>query len=129
MGSQVYLLVEEDSSAGPVSLGDSFGGQISLAPVQVRSWLGPQSGVIGNVFLEPFIGVPGWNVRAGARGELSLSSIWPGGEPLPLHGDLFLGWNPLPCFSLRLFGGIAGSPAPGNVLTHPFGLRLEYFAP
>jgi hypothetical protein len=132
VGSQIYLVVEDQWPIPHlhVSPGQTFGGAVSLAPVQVQSWLGPQTGVVGNAFMEWYVGVPEWNVRFGVRGELSLSSIWPGDLPLPVGVEPFLGWNPTTSFALRVWGaGIAGSPLATTGFMNPYGLRLEYFVP
>jgi hypothetical protein len=141
MGYQLYGAVQSRAQVArtPVEtifLGSIFGGETSLPPLSVTSWLGPQQGVIGNAFVEVFVSAPRLldttlNLQLGVHGEVSLSSIWPGNDPLPMHGDVYLGWSPVTSFALRLFGGFSGSPSSSASVPagRPYGLRLEYFIP
>ena len=110
--------------------GALYGGQVSLAPMQIQSWLGPQNGVIGNALVELYAGAPRLahrdiRVQIGVHADVSLSSIWPGDESLPMHLDGYFGWNPLPGVIARFFYGFAGSPL--GSWTNPYGMRVEYF--
>jgi hypothetical protein len=93
---------------GTFMLGARYGGEISLEPLSVRTWLGPQQGVIGNVFLDVFLDMPRLlestaNLQLGIHFEASLSSVWPGSEPLPIVCTTYLGWSPASWVSARIF--------------------------
>lgn len=113
--------------------GAMYGGNASLAPLAVKTWLGPQNGFVGNLFLEIFLGVPelaGWqgNLQFGAHGEASLSSIWPGNQPFPALVNGFVAWSPKSWFALRVFAGVSGSPLGGGI-DNQYGTRLAFFVP
>ncbi len=113
--------------------GAQFGGAGSLAPLAVKTWLGPQNGFVGNVYVELFIGSlrlggsPA-NLELGVHGEASLSSIWPGNEPLPVVGNVFVGWSPKSWVSVRIFGGLSGAPTVAPV-DNQYGTRIAFFVP
>ncbi len=138
-GFQLYGMIQSRTEpwvtrCSTLLLGAVYGGEASLWPLSVRSWLGPQTGVIGNAFLEVFVDAPvlfhtATNLQIGAHGEASLSSIWPGNDPFPVLGNVFLGWSPAKWLSARVFGGIAGSPNGTVATNYPYGVRLEFFVP
>jgi hypothetical protein len=113
-------------------MGATWGGKASITPMNVTTWLGPQSGFIGNVYVDAFVGLPlllgvPLNMQLGLHGELSLSTIWPGTELFPALGNVYVGWAPKTWFQMRIFGG------PGAALTDTknanmhYGARLEFF--
>jgi len=115
-------------------LGAHWGGNASLAPMSVRSWLGPQTAFVGNVFAEGFLGLPvvaktELNLEVGVHGEVSLSSIWPGNELFPVLGNVYLAWSPKTWVALRVFGGFAGSPTDPQTTNTHYGARLQFFVP
>jgi hypothetical protein len=118
---------------GTVFFGLVWGGQASLTPMSVRSWLGPQTGFIGNAFVDFFLGAPviahaPANLELGLHGEISLSSIWPGDELFPALANLFVAWSPKSWFAVRAFAGVAGSPVGPPPGVH-YGTRLEFYVP
>ncbi len=136
-GYQVYGLIESrtvvDGGGSTFIFGSLYGGEISLSSLQVQSWLGPQTGVIGNGLLELSVSAPRiasriLGIQVGVHSEVSLSSIWPGNDSLPIHVDLFVGWNPFASFAVRAFYGWAGSPL-SLPFANPFGVRLQYYLP
>lgn len=140
-GTQLYLSFQSrfhewssKSHASTFFAGAAFGGNASLAPLAVKTWLGPQNGFVGNIYFEVFLGSPllcgsPANVEVGVRGEASLSSIWPGSDPLPLLGNLFVGWSPKSWISVRVFGGISGAPNMPEPIDHQYGTRIAFFVP
>jgi hypothetical protein len=139
-GWQVYGVIQNRTNAlfigswGTLVFGTTYGGEVSLAPLEVRTWLGPQEGVIGNAFWELFADAPRLggsdaNIQIGVHGEASLSSIWPADTPLPLGGNAFVGWSPKNWFAARVFAGIAGSAVGGSAVSNPYGVRLVFYVP
>ncbi len=137
-GTQIYASFQSRTSAWSpgngtsVYFGATYGGRASLAPLDVKTWLGPQTGFIGNVYLDVFFGIPVlWNKAAntqvGVHGELSLSSIWPGSDPFPIVGNAFVGWSPKSWFEMRVFAGFSGSA--NNPNDNQYGARLAFFVP
>ena len=121
-------------SCNTFALGTVYGGEVSLPPLQVQSWLGPQTGFIGNAFAEVFLDAPrlgGSPVRlqVGVHGEVSLSSIWPGSDIFPIEGNAFLGWSPTPWLSARIFTGIARAVVGPVPVSNPYGLRVIGYVP
>ncbi|MGH7435200.1 MAG: hypothetical protein ACRENE_05970, partial [Polyangiaceae bacterium] len=123
-----------------------YGGQTSLTPLHVPTWLGTESGIVGNAFAELSAGVTRlrlpWkdkdkcptpiDVQLGAHGEASLSSIWPGNAVLPFALEAFVAWSPVPWFRARAFVGWANTAAslvgPGGwPQSVPYGLRLTFY--
>jgi hypothetical protein len=142
LGTQIYGMIQNRGTLGDAGGmtffgGARYGGQVSLLPMVVNSWLGPQTGVIGNAYTELFIGEichasGNGSVEIGGRMSVSLSSIWPGEDPFPYVASLFLSWSPRTWFALRVFGGTSGVAAlkPGAVSSSlPYGARLEFFLP
>lgn len=135
-GSQLYGSFQArtdpfESATGTFLFGVVYGGAVSLAPLTVTTWLGPQSGLVGNIYLELFADAPRLGtvhacLQLGARAEVSLSSIWPGSDPLPMLVTPFLAWAPVHWFSARVFGGLAGSPAASFSVN--YGATLELYA-
>lgn len=136
---QIYALVRSQidpfgSTAWTFVPGVQYGGEASLLPVYVQSWLGPQAGFVGNVFLELYFTAPRLanhdaNLRVGGHGDLSLSTIWPAGVPFPVVGNAFLEWSPEYWFSARIFSGVGGSPGAGQAVNGQYGFRLDAFLP
>jgi hypothetical protein len=133
-GLQVYLWTRSRAkiSAGNTELflGTEYGGEVSLAPLQVQSWLGAQSGIVGNAIAEIQLGAPRIagriaGVELGGHADVSLSSIWPAADPLPMHLNAFLAVNPFDALTARIFYGVAGSPQ--GSWANPYGARLEYY--
>jgi len=142
-GYQVYLAIQsrgeiDAGSAGQFLVGAHYGGRTSLSPLQVASWLGPQRGIVGNVFADLFFGVlrihrSTINMQIGVHGEGSLSSVWPGDATFPALGDVFLGWSPASWVAARIFFGVAGvpggSPQPEVPTSRPYGARVTFYLP
>lgn len=137
-GSQIYALFQSRTKPWAMwygtrlYFGAQYGGNASLAPLAVKTWLGPQTGFIGNAFLDVFFGVPVlWgkaaNTQIGIHGDASLSSIWPGDQPFPFVANVFFAWSPKSWFQMRLFGGVAG--AVSGPYDNQYGVRLALFAP
>jgi hypothetical protein len=137
--AQLYL--EYDSRTHPIHIwhgaivvGLKWYAAGSLGPMQIASWLGPQSAFVGNVSFETYLGIPrivdtDFNVQTGLHGEISLSSIWPESDLFPALFDWFVGWSPKTWFALRTFvGGGAALTDLGHGTTH-FGARLEFYIP
>jgi hypothetical protein len=141
LGMQIYGAIRTQTEplgnyAWTLLPGMLYGGEASLWPLRVQSWLGPQTGFVGNAFLELFLGLPriaSWdaNVRVGAHGEVSLSTIWPTGVPFPMSANGFIAWSPEYCFAARLFIGLAGSPGASNIvpMSEQYGARVEAYFP
>lgn len=115
-------------------LGARYGGEASLLPMKVRSWLGPQTGFIGNVFLEVVLAAPSIagtdaNIEIGGHAEVSLSSIWPSDDAFPFIGNGFVGWSPKSWLSLRVFTGVALLPTAGRSPDAEYGSRLAFYLP
>lgn len=140
VGWQLYGAIQARTSnllppsLGTLFLGSLYGGDISLSPLEVRSWLGPQNGLIGNAFVELFVGFPclgAWRaqMQAGVHADASLSSIWPGSDLFPYEANVFVGWSPVPWFAARAFGGLAGAVGSNAIPgSNPYGIRLiAYF--
>lgn len=137
-GLQVYGVIQNRTNprwyrGWESYVGAIYGLQASLWPMKVRSWLGPQSGFIGNTHVDLFVGLPhiGYevaNLQIGLHGELSLSTIWPADRPFPMLGGAFVGWSPEYWFSGRIFAGVAGSPGYTQA-DYQYGVRLEFFVP
>jgi len=140
IGCQLYGAIQARTSnllpspLGALLLGATYGGNISLSPLEVQSWLGPQKGLIGNAFVEVFASVPklghtSLNLQLGAHGDTSLSSIWPGSDLFPYEANIFIGWSPLTSFTARAFGGVAGAVGANSIpVSNPYGIRLiAYF--
>ena len=120
-------------SAGTYLLGASYGGQTSLAPLTVKTWLGSEQGIIANAFLDLFLTVPRFancvaNVQLGAHSEVSLSSIWPGNDALPMAVNGYLGWSPTPWISARAFYGVSSLPLAKDTV-NPYGVRVAFYVP
>lgn len=111
LGGQLFAIGRLRSSAFgfdvlPVLVSIEMGVRFSVGSITVASWLGPQTGVVGSFWAEGFVATANdWNVRLGARAEISLSSLWPSGETLPLSVEGFVGWSPDHAFSIDLFAG------------------------
>lgn len=142
LGVQFYLEFQTRSrmwgndAAGWWVMGARYGGQGSLAPVGVHTWLGSQPQFLADVFLEPFFAfaqIGSWITRltVGGHVDLSLSSIWPAEVPFPLVLDLFVAWSPRNAhwLSLRVFGGWSGSLAKSELGGLQYGLRLQFWVP
>lgn len=140
-GYQIYGRVQSrtapfDAFVGTFAVGEQFGGQISLAPLSVRTWLGPQQGVIGNAFVDAFLDLrtlfrSDLNLQLGAHAEVSLSSVWSGEDPLPLGVSGYVGWSPVPWVAARAnvlgwAGSVGTTASPG---TNPYGVRVSFFVP
>lgn len=113
--------------------GALYGGQASLGSMKVRTWLGPQSGFIGNAYVDIFLGLlrlgnVDMNLQVGTHAEVSLSTIWPADRPFPAVLGGFVGWSPEYWFASRLFCGVAGSPGFTKADVQ-YGFRLEFFVP
>ncbi|MFO0587451.1 MAG: hypothetical protein U0441_07925 [Polyangiaceae bacterium] len=116
-----------------VYFGALYGGQGSLFPMKVRTWVGSQTGFIGNVFVDVFTGILKYvgrpaNLQVGLHGEVSLSTIWPASRPLPLLGNVYVAWSPKDWISARVFGGVSLSPLV-QVPDLQYGLRTELYVP
>ena len=138
-GVQIYGKIQTRTDAwrwcglGTFALGATYGGESSLAPLSVRSWLGPQKGIVGNVFLDVFLLAPrlghsAANVEVGAHTELSLSGVWAGDQPFPVMLAGYLGWSPKYWVSARAFFGIAQTLI-GMAASHPYGASLVFYVP
>jgi hypothetical protein len=138
-GYQIYGSVQsrvaiDAGTAGRFLLGVRYGGETSLTPLSVPSWLGSQQGIVGNVFLDVFFGAPVIGgqplaLQLGGHAEVSLSSVWPGGAVFPLMGSVFGAWSPATWISVRVFYGLAGVPAGAVPLSRPYGLNLTFDLP
>jgi hypothetical protein len=138
-GFQIYGSFESrtdtfDLRALRLWLGTRYGGEASLLPMKVRSWLGPQTGFIGNAFFEFAVGLPhvadaDTNLEIGGHGEVSLSSNWPSDDAFPLIANAFVGWSPVTWLSLRVFGGAAILPTSRQPAETQYGLRLAFYLP
>lgn len=142
-GTQIYARVQNRENMFAFRehtyfWGARYGGEVSLSPLVVNSWLGPQTGIIGNAFAELFLGFSCHrtncqsNVEFGGRADVSLSSIWPGEDPFPYILSLFVAWSPARWVVLRGFGGSSGTvqPVAGSVPSNtPYGVRAEFFVP
>jgi hypothetical protein len=138
-GFQIYASFESrtepfDLHALRLWLGARYGGEASLVPMKVRSWLGPQTGFIGNAFFEFTVGLPhvgnaDTNVEIGSHAEVSLSSIWPSDDAFPFVANAFVGWSPVTWVSLRVFGGAALLPTAKVAPETQYGLRLAFYLP
>ncbi|MBK7864204.1 MAG: hypothetical protein IPJ65_37530 [Archangiaceae bacterium] len=111
--------------------GFHYGGQATVVPPAVSTWLGSEPQFVGNVFIEAFLSFAtrqGTPVRltTGAHVDLSLSSIWPSNVPFPVVLDLFFEWHPawVSWLSLRAFGGLAVSLGAFGDKIGQGGLRL-----
>lgn len=109
-----------------------YGGAASLfGSAAIPSWLGPQRGLVGNVFAELFVTVPRLaeirGLQLGVHADASLSTIWDGDHPFPISLTGFIGWSPAHWLSVRVFSGTAGTPK--GILTMPYGLRLQFYLP
>ncbi len=114
--------------------GTHYGGAVSIGTLEVRTWLGPQSAFVGNVFLEGYVGMPTFDgkplrLQAGIHLDASLSSIWPGKQVFPMVGNGFVGWSPTPWLALRVFAGIGGSPGSLAPSALQYGLRVQFYLP
>jgi len=138
-GAQIYAILHSQVDPfGPRGWtfvpGARYGGEASLLPMTVQSWLGPQTGFVGNVFLELYTLLPRLadheaNLCFGGHGDVSLSTIWPAGVPFPIVGNIFLAWSPEYWFSARIFSGLGGSPGSGQAFYGQYGFRLEAYLP
>ena len=115
----------------------SLGVLLSAGPLTISSWLGDQSGFVGSIWLETWVGVVdladgvAGNLRLGARAELDLSSVWAAGELLPVTLDGFLGWSGIAPLALEVFfggGGMIESMA-GEPWRYRGGLRASVYFP
>ncbi len=138
-GAQLYLLTQArtellDVNGWKLAFGAWGGGYASLGPLEVTTWLGPQRGFVGNMFLELFftlqqIGKSApLNLQIGAHGEASLSSCWPGNDALPVLVSGFIAWSPVYPVAVRVFYGTGGSALAGN-LDAEYGARLQLYFP
>lgn len=137
-GLQLYGIIQNRTATfGPpgtkLYVGALYGGQASLWPMKVRTWLGPQTGFIGNAYADVFLGL--WrlsgvdlNLQVGGHGEVSLSTIWPADHPFPMLGGGFVAWSPEYWVQGRIFAGAAGSPSYTKTDIQ-YGFRLEFFVP
>jgi len=137
VGSQLYVnVLARTPMCGDCeatwTIGAWYGGQLSLAAIQVRTWLSAQPQFIGNIYLEPFVAFSRFlkaDVRfaLGARATASVSSIWPSTTLLPLSIDGFVSWSPpnVDWLSARIFVGGAGSPTVGFDLQ--YGARVQFY--
>ena len=138
-GFQIYGTFESRTDTFDVRwlrlwLGTRYGGEASLLPMKVRSWLGPQTGFIGNAFVEFALGLPriadaDTNVQIGAHAEVSLSSIWPSDDAFPFVANAFVGWSPVTWLSLRVFSGAALLPTAKVAPETQYGLRVAFYIP
>jgi hypothetical protein len=139
LGYQVYLAMQsrarfsvEKGCPGCWMVGARYGGQTSLSPLEVKTWLGPQAGVVGNAYVDFFFGARSFakhdiNLELGLHTEASLSSVWPGSAALPVAAEGFVAWSPKTWIVLRAFTGYATAATQGFVPSRPFGLRLTFY--
>jgi hypothetical protein len=138
-GLQIYAQAQSrfafvDGPHSTVMLGSRYGGETSLAPLTVRTWLAPESGIVANAYLEAFADGPriashAVNLELGARAEASLSSVWPGGDVFPAILSAFVAWSPESWISARAFYGVAPLIMNGLPTSYPFGLRIVAYVP
>jgi hypothetical protein len=137
-GAQLYLLTQVrtqmiKNDALTFAVGAAGGGYASLGSLEVTTWLGPQRGFVGNVFVEAFftlqqIGRHPMNLQLGGHAEASLSACWPGNEALPVLASAYLAWSPIFPVSVRVFYGTGGSLLAG-VLDATYGARVQLYLP
>jgi hypothetical protein len=121
---------------GQLSVGTLTTNPFGVSPLEVRSALGPQTGLIANLYTEFSAAVgEGWGlplqVSVGVHGGASLSSIWPGQETLPVDGEIFAGWAPafMPGIALRIARGWALLPLEGGSAVGHWTLQLRVDSP
>ncbi|MBL8953485.1 MAG: hypothetical protein JNK82_22105 [Myxococcaceae bacterium] len=127
-GLQAYAdLMARTQPVGCLSttFGLRTGGQSSLMPVRVNTWLGVEDHFVANAFFELFVAASRLHGVLGARGDLSLSSLWPADQPLPAVVNLYVGWAPLHWLSIRLFGGVGLSPMATERMQGQAGVRFQ----
>jgi hypothetical protein len=138
-GYQIYAAAQSrgslvDDESWSLLLGAHYGGETSLAPLTVRTWLGSQQGIVANTFLEVFMDAPRLggapiNLQVGGRADVSLSSIWPGNDVFPFIGSFFAAWSPESWFEARVFYGVAYLIQGGLPTSYPFGARAALYFP
>lgn len=104
---------------------------VSVGTLSIGTWLGSQRGFVGSSSLGLFLGVSSVNLRFGARAALSLTSIWPAGEVLPLSAEGYLRWSPFHALELEAFLGTAGplQSTSGDGFRFRWGLALTGYVP
>lgn len=115
-------------------VGMRYGGEVSIGNQEIRTWLGPQHGMIGNAYAELFVAVPTllgeqMGFQFGFHADTSLSSIWPADQVLPLVVAGYFEWSPATWISLRAYGGTGGSPEALEFFRPFYGLRLRFYVP
>jgi len=138
-GAQMYVAFQTRTAElgcwSTAIAGAEYGARLSLGPMGVRTWLGPQGATVGSFWVEPFVTTRRLlgsrvNLQWGVHAEASLSSIWPGERSMPLHLAGFVGWSPTQWFALRLSGGGATAPLDMKTASQAlFGIRAQVFAP
>jgi hypothetical protein len=120
-------------SPGAWLIGARYGGQTSLTPLTVKTWLGSEQGIVGNTFLDLFLTVPRFadcvaNVQVGGHGEVSLSSVWSGNDALPLAANGYIAWSPKTWIQARTFYGLSYLPLAKDTV-NMYGVRVAFYVP
>ncbi|AKF10160.1 hypothetical protein DB32_007309 [Sandaracinus amylolyticus] len=97
--------MRSDPFAGDAMLVVTSGLGIRLGQAWIATWLGNQEGLVGGLSAQLFLGSAAIHMRWGVRGDVSFSSIWPGGDVFPVSVDGVWGWEPIRELQLELFGG------------------------
>ncbi|UJR86420.1 hypothetical protein [Sandaracinus amylolyticus] len=97
--------LRSDPFAGDAALVVSGGLGIRLGQAWIATWLGNQEGLTGGLAAQLFLGSAALQMRWGARADVSISSIWPGGDVFPISVDGVWGWEPIRELQIELFGG------------------------